>query len=455
MKSVIFLFFMVIFYYFCRKYIVMERSIYQSLLQWKSKLNRKPLILLGARQVGKTYILKQFGNNEFQNLVYLNCHEDPFAKNLFSDLIAERIVRDIEIRNQTEIVAGKTLLFIDEIQEASNGLSSLKYFCENMPELHVVVAGSLLGISLREGESFPVGKVEMMKMFPMSFLEFLNAAGRPKLAEIIKGKDWAAMTTFHDMLTDYLRQYYFTGGMPESVATYLETNDVNETREVQRNILEAYQKDISKHTKPQIQRIHQVWESIPAQLARENKKFVFSAIRKGARAADFEIALQWLADAGLIYMVERVKVPQQPLKFYLDASAFKVYWFDCGLLACMMNAMPKDILLGSQAFTGFKGAFAENFVLQQLKASCFDETIAYFSKDNSSMEVDFVLEHGGEVVPIEVKAEENVKSKSLHQFITVDYADKNYKGIRFSMLPFISQDWMENRPLYAVSTIVD
>lgn len=449
------MFFMVVFYYFCRKYIVMERSIYQSLLQWKSKPNRKPLILLGARQVGKTYILKQFGNNEFQNLVYLNCHEDPFAKNLFSDLIAERIVRDIEIRNQTEIVAGKTLLFIDEIQEAANGLSSLKYFCENMPELHVVVAGSLLGISLREGESFPVGKVEMMKMFPMSFLEFLNAAGRPKLAEIIKEKDWASMTTFHEMLTDYLRQYYFTGGMPESVATYLETNDVNETREVQRNILEAYQKDISKHTKPQIQRIHQVWESIPAQLARENKKFVFSAIRKGARAADFEIALQWLADAGLIYMVERVKVPQQPLKFYLDASAFKVYWFDCGLLACMMNAMPKDILLGSQAFTGFKGAFAENFVLQQLKASCFDETIAYFSKDNSSMEVDFVLEHGGEVVPIEVKAEENVKSKSLHQFITVDYADKNYKGIRFSMLPFIGQDWMENRPLYAVSTIVD
>lgn len=432
----------------------MERSIYQSLQMWKEKYNRKPLILLGARQVGKTYILKQFGQNEFENLVYFNCQEDSFARQLFSDLVVSRIVRDIEVKKETKIEEGKTLLFFDEIQEAPNGIASLKYFCENMPKLHVVVAGSLLGISLHEGESFPVGKVDMMHIFPMTFIEFLKAAGRTQLAEIVNNNDFETLTAFHDELMDYLRQYYFTGGMPEAVDTYLRTHDLKETRYVQHTILEAYNNDISKHTKPQIQRIHQVLDSIPSQLARENKKFVFSAIRKGARAVDFEMALQWLSDAGLIYKVERVKKPQQPLKFYADESAFKVYWFDCGLLACMSNAQPEDILLGSHVFTGFKGAFTENFVLQQLKASGNGETICYFSKDNSTMEIDFIVDKQGKILPIEVKAEENVKSKSLYQFITNDYKENGFKGIRLSMKPFIDQGWMENRPLFSAERIM-
>lgn len=432
----------------------MERNIYSSLLKWKEKPRHKPLILLGARQVGKTFVLKELGNREFDNLVYLNCHEDPFVRNLFTDLVAKRIVRDIEIRKEVQIVPGKTLVFIDEIQEAPNGIASLKYFCEDMPDLHVAAAGSMLGITLRDGESFPVGKVEIMRMYPMTFLEFLVAAGRPKLADSVMEQDWAVLTSFHDELTDYLRQYYFTGGMPEVVETYLQTKDPKETREVQRNVLEAYRDDISKHTKPQIQRIHQVWESIPAQLSRENKKFVFGAVRKGARAVDFEMALQWLAEAGLIYKVERAKVPQRPLKFYADSSAFKVYWFDCGLLACMANARPEDLLLGNGAFTGFKGAFTENFVLQQLKASDDEASVCYYSKDNSSLEVDFLVETGGKVVPIEVKAEENVKSKSFSQFITIDYADAHFKGVRLSMKPFIDQGWMENWPLCAAETIL-
>lgn len=432
----------------------MERSIYSSLLKWREKTKHKPLILLGARQVGKTFILKELGNKAFDNLVYLNCHEDPFVRSLFSDLIAKRIVHDIEIRKEVQIIPGKTLVFIDEIQEAPNGIASLKYFCEDLPDLHVVAAGSLLGITLREGESFPVGKVEIMRMYPMTFLEFLVAANRPKLAETIMAKDWGTLTSFHEELINYLRQYYFTGGMPEVVETYLQTKDPKETRNVQRNVLEAYRDDLSKHTKPQIQRIRQVWESVPAQLSRENKKFVFGAVRKGARAADFEMALRWLADAGLICKVERARIPQQPLKFYADDSAFKVYWFDCGLLACMANARPEDMLLGDSAFTSFKGALTENYVLQQLKASDDEISICYYSKDNSSLEVDFLVETNGKVVPVEVKAEENVKSKSFSQFITIDHADAHFKGIRLSMKPFIDQGWMENWPLYAAGGIM-
>ena len=337
----------------------------------------------------------------------------------------------------------------DEIQEVHNGIASLKYFNEDFPSLHVAVAGSLLGISLREDESYPVGKVTTMRMYPMTFAEYLLACERPKLLETLQNLEWDSLSVMDDLLVELLRQYYFTGGMPEAVKKYIETQDVELVREVQYEILDAYERDIAKHTKPQVARIHQVWESIPAQLARENKKFIFGAVKKGGRAADFEIAIQWLVDAGLVYKIDRVKEPVMPLKFYADGSAFKLYMLDCGLLACMAEANPNAMLLGTNAFTEFKGAFAENYVLQQMKAT-LDTTVYYYSKDNSTMEVDFLFQTQERVVPTEVKAEENVKSKSLSLFINEDFKNLNLKGLRCNMKPYIDQGWMENIPLYAV-----
>lgn len=427
----------------------MKRLIYKNLIEWKHRKEHKPLILLGARQVGKTYILKEFGRNEFKNLVYVNCHEEDFAKSLFRDLSVRRIVTEIERYYETKIVPGETLLVFDEIQEVHNGIASLKYFNEDLPLLHVAVAGSLLGISLREDESYPVGKVTTMRMYPMTFAEYLLACERPKLLEALQNLEWESLSVMDDLLVELLRQYYFTGGMPEAVKKYVETHDVDLVREVQHEILDAYERDIAKHTKPQVARIHQVWESIPAQLARENKKFIFGAVKKGGRAADFEIAIQWLVDAGLVYKIERVKQPAMPLKFYADNSAFKLYMLDCGLLACMAEANPNAMLLGKNAFTEFKGAFAENYVLQQMK-SALDASVYYYSKDNSTMEVDFLFQTQERVVPTEVKAEENVKSKSLSLFINEDFKNLNLKGLRCSMKPYIDQGWMENIPLYAV-----
>lgn len=425
----------------------MKRLIYSDLLKWKSRPDRKPLILLGARQVGKTYILKEFGKNEFKQMVYLNCHQNKFAETLFRDLSVERIITDLERFYETKIVPGETLVVFDEIQEVKDGLAVLKYFCEDMPSLHVAVAGSLLGISLKEDESYPVGKVNTLRMYPMSFNEYLLACGRDKLVELLNTLDWEAINAFNDIIIDYLRQYYFVGGMPEAVKSFTEKHDSALVREIQHEIIDAYMRDISKHTKHKAERIRQLWNSIPAQLARENKKFIFGAIKKGSRAADYEEAIQWLVDAGLVYKVERATAPIMPLKFYCDYSAFKLYFLDCGLLACLSEASPKDLLLGTNAFVSFKGAFTENYVLQQFKAATGD-TPYYFSKDNSTMEVDFLYQSDGRVIPVEVKAEVNVKSKSLYNFVNVDFADKQLKALRISMKPFIDQGWMKNIPLF-------
>jgi len=429
----------------------MKRLIYNNLVNWKNATDRKPLILLGARQVGKTYILKDFGTLEFKSMVYVNCHQNDFTNNLFRDLMTERIVTELERFYDTHIVPGETLLVFDEIQEARNGVASLKYFCEDMPQLHVVAAGSLLGISLRSDESYPVGKVNTLKMFPMTFSEFLIAKGRNGLAEVLNQLQWDSMKAMNEDFTELLRQYYFTGGMPEAVKTYIETGDVAKVRNIQREILDAYERDIAKHTKTQAVNIHQVWNSIPAQLARENKKFIFGAVRKGARAATYEASIQWLADAGLVYKVERVREPSMPLKFYADHDAFKLYLFDCGLLACMAEANPNAMLLADNAFVEFKGAFSENYVLQQLK-SVDGQAVYYYSKDKSTMEVDFLYQTAERVVPVEVKAEENVKSKSLSTFINQEFKDKTLKALRISMKPYIDQQWMENIPLYATES---
>ena len=431
----------------------MERTIYKDLLHWKNRPDRKPLILMGARQVGKTYILQEFGRREFENVVYVNCQRNSICERLFRDLDVQRIVTELERHFDTDIVAGNTLLIFDEVQEVKNAIASLKYFCEELNSLHVAVAGSLLGIQLREEESFPVGKVHTLNMYPMTFNEYLTACGRHRLLEVIEKREWESMKLHNEQLTELLRQYFFVGGMPEAVSKYIETGNVREVREVQREILETYSHDMAKHSKSQIQRIHQVWQSIPAQLARENKKFFYGSLRKGARAKDFELALQWLVDTGLVYRVERCNKPVHPLKFYADSSAFKLYMIDCGLLACMAEANPNMLLLDHNAFVEFKGAFAENFVLQHLRAIP-NSSVFYYSKDNSTMEIDFLFQTEERIVPIEVKAEENVRSRSLYLFVNEDFKEQNFMGIRFSLKPYIQQSWMENVPLYAVEGVI-
>ena len=428
----------------------MKRKLYNALIEWKNDPDRKPLVLEGARQVGKTWLLREFGKNEYQNLVYVNFHDDPEAQEIFRvDLKVDRIMYLLESITNQKITAGKTLIFMDEIQEAYRGLDSLKYFCENAREQHVVVAGSLLGTTHRKGESYPVGKVNLLTLYPMTFEEFLWAKGEEKIAEMLARADWEMLQILDFKVQELLRQYYYVGGMPEAVLQYTTKGDVNKVRRIHEEILRTYDNDFAKHAGDETERIRMVWESIPNQLAKENKKFIYGAVKEGGRARDFEIAIEWLVRAGLVYKIRRCKNPEMPLKFYEDFDAFKLYLLDVGLLGAMSKASPRLMLINNGVFTEFKGAFTENYVLEQLKS--MDGLDAYyFSKDNSTQEVDFLVQTAERVIPIEVKAEENVKSKSLKQFVTVDHAEKNLKGLRCSMKPYIDQDWMENIPLYGV-----
>lgn len=432
----------------------MKRSIYNQLKEWKLSCNRKPLVMYGARQVGKTYIIKEFGNNEFENLVYINCYKNAIMVQLFQgDANVERLIIGFAAFAHQDIVPGKTLVFLDEIQEIPPVLSSLKYFCEDKPELHIIVAGSLLGVMNMKGESFPVGKVDIMHLHPMTYEEFLLANSEKQLLELLRSGEKSLINSLAPRFIEYLRQYYFVGGMPEAVREFTRNHSPMRVRSIQQNILLAYETDISKHTAEQTQRVRMVWQSIPAQLARENKKFIYGVIRKGARAKDFEIAIQWLIDAGLIYKVEKTKDAKSPLKFYADMEAFKLYLLDVGLLGALTMAQPEQILIGNNVFSEYKGAFTENFVLQQLK-SLPNLPIYYYSKPNSTQEIDFIVQTNHEVLPIEVKAEENVKAKSLATFISHDFASYNLKGVRFSMLGFHDQGWMENVPLFAAREFV-
>lgn len=425
----------------------MERSIYSSLKKWKDSPTRKPLILQGARQVGKTYILKEFGAREYSEVVYINCDDNNDMQNMFADYDIDRIIRSLSAISGVSIKPSTTLLILDEIQEVERGLASLKYFCEKAPEYHVAVAGSLLGITLHEGTSFPVGKVDMLYMYPMDFEEFLLAMGKEQLVELLRNNSWAALTPLRGMLTELLRQYYFVGGMPEAVKTYVERGDIWEVRSIHSKIIDAYRNDMSKHVpKQQVQRINMVWNSIPSQLARDNKKFIYGALRKGARANDFEIAIQWLVDSGLVHKVHRISKPVVPLKFYEDMSSFKLFLLDCGLLGALSETPPEQILIGDNVFEEYKGAFTENYVLQQLK-SLPRTFVYYYSNDNSTLEIDFVVQHEAHVIPIEVKAEENLRAKSLRQFVT---DNAGLHGVRFSMSDYREQDWLTNVPLWAV-----
>ena len=417
----------------------------QDLIAWKNREDRKPLILLGARQVGKTYILKEFGQREFENVAYINCDNNAMVKDLFAtDYNIERILLTIGAITGVNIQAGKTLIIMDEIQELHRGLASLKYFYEDAREYHVAVAGSLLGLTLHQGESYPVGKVNTLEMFPMTYEEFLLARGFKQRVDLLQSGMWDVVNSLRTLYIQHLREYYLVGGMPEAVKKFIDTNDANAVREVQKEILHAYEKDISKHAPDeQVVRINQVWNSIPSQLAKENKKFIYGVVKQGARAKDYELAIQWLIDAGLIYKISRVKTIGMPLKIHEDISAFKLYLLDCGLLGAMSNTPPALLLLPNNDNSG-KGDFTENFICCQLESLC-NIPIYYYSKENSQLEIDFVIQIDTNIIPLEVKAEENLQEKSLKVILA---NNPGMHGLRFSMSDYREQENITNIPLF-------
>lgn len=427
----------------------MYRNIIKQLEEWKNKKHRKPLILAGARQVGKTYILKEFGKSSFSNVAYINCDDNELAKDLFlQDYDMQRIILAIGVITRQSIIPGKTLIILDEIQELKRGLSALKYFCENAPQYHVAVAGSLLGITMHQGESFPVGKVDILHIYPMTFDEFLLAKGYSQMVDVLRSKDWQTIKLLRSQYIKFLREYYFVGGMPEAVNCFIETNDALQVREIQNNILFTYQKDISKHVPTsEANRINMVWHSMPSQLIKENKKFIYGVAKPGGRAKDFEVAIQWLMDAGLVYRSDRVTQAKMPLKYYVDIASFKLFMLDCGLLGALSQTPAENLLMADNGMEEAKGAFTENYVMSQLVAS-HDTSVFYYSND-AKLELDFLIQYKTEIVPIEAKAEENLRSKSLFTFVN---SHPNIHGLRFSMSDYREQDWMTNVPLYAVST---
>lgn len=409
-------------------------------------------MLLGARQVGKTWIMRHFGENEYKKVAYINCDDEPRIRQLFElDYNIDRILITLQAITGVAITPNDTLIILDEIQEIPRGLHSMKYFCEKAPEYHVMVAGSLLGVTIGKGESFPVGKVDILSMYPMDFEEFLDATSNEKLLELLHTKDWALIDMMLPKLVELLRQYYYVGGMPEVVQKFIDNADLKQVRTIQQEILEAYRRDISKHTTTtESTRIRQVLDSLPGQLARENKKFLYGAIRKGSRAKDFEIAIQWLIDAGIVYKVNRIKEPKMPLKFYEDLEAFKLFLLDCGLLACMADAPADQMLIGNNIFTEFKGAFTEQYVMQQLM-SCGLHPY-YWSNAKTPAEIDFIIQFNNRIIPIEVKAEENVRARSLAQFIK---DNPQLKGLRISMKGYADQEWLENIPLPTILSYLE
>ncbi len=412
-------------------------------------------MLYGARQVGKTYILKEFGRNEFDNYIYINCYKNREVEELFKDDVdIRRILLGLSAISNSEIVPGHTFIFLDEVQEIPSVVASLKYFEEDAPDIYIAVAGSLLGVMNMEGCSFPTGKIDILHLYPMTFSEFLEAAGESQKLKLLEDENnESVINSLSESYIELLRQYYFVGGMPEAVAEFFRTRTPDRVRTVQKAILAAYEADIVKHAKDDAVRARAVFQSVPMQLAKENKKFIFGALRKGARGSEYERAIQWLVDAGLVYKVPRLTKPSMPIKFYAENDAFKLFLLDVGLLGAMVEAPASMMLIGNNVFSEFKGAFTENYVLTQLIA-CHDIVIGYFSKDNSSVEIDFIAQVGNRLMPIEVKAEENVKSKSLRQFVSIDNAGTGMHGYRFSMKGFEHQDWMTNVPLYAIESFV-
>jgi len=429
----------------------MQRHSLEQLLEWKLRPDRKPLILQGARQVGKTWILKELGRLHYTNVAYINFESNERMERLFTgNLDPSRLLAGLRIEARCSIDPGATLLIFDEIQACPPALTSLKYFAENAPEYHVAAAGSLLGVAMHRGVSFPVGKVEFVPLFPLSFMEFLEALGQADLAVAVSSSQWDLMTALREQLTEHLRTYLALGGMPEVVACYLASRDWAQVRRLQRALLQAYEQDFSKYAEPfLVLRLRALWNSIPAQLAREQKKFVYGLIKAGARAREFELAIQWLCDAGLTHKLMRASKPGMPLKAYHDPSAFKLFFVDCGLLAAHAGLELESLLKGNALFEEFKGALAEQYVSQELRLRQTWE-VAYWSSDTSQAEVDFLLQASGQIFPVEVKAAENLQAKSLKVF----HEKFQPPGcFRFSLSNYRQETWLTNVPLYALASL--
>lgn len=429
----------------------MHRDAMEKLFRWKESKRRKPLIIEGARQVGKTWLMKEFGRQAYADTVYINFDSNSVMAQLFaSDLDTERLIEGFELYVGKKINADSTLLLFDEVQEVPRALSALKYFYENAPQYHIICAGSLLGIALHEGTSYPVGKVDFLKLYPLSYREFLMATADKRFAELLKQQDWPMITAFKQTYIDALKQYYFVGGMPEAVQSFIEERDFSEVREIQKRILSAYEQDFSKHAPIEIvPKIRMIWNSIPSQLAKENRKFIYGLVREGGRAKDYEVAIMWLCDCGLVHKVSRVHSAGMPLKAYEDLKAFKLFLVDVGLLGCMTGMQPQILLEGSGLFTEFKGALTEQYVCQQLK-TIDDLGIFYYTNERGSCEIDFVVDNGEQTVPVEVKAEVNLKAKSLKT-----YREKFHPmiSVRASMADYRKEDWLVNLPLYALGNM--
>lgn len=431
----------------------MYRTAIEQLYKWKAKRNKKPLIIRGARQVGKTWLMKEFGRAAFDKTVYISFDNNQRMKELFSsDLDVERIVTGLELYSGQKIDPTNTLLIFDEIQEVPKALTALKYFNEDAPKYQIVCAGSLLGVALHQGTSFPVGKVEFLDLCPLSFTEFLTAMGNGQYVALLQKGDFGMAATFKQTYIDMLKYYYYVGGMPEVVHNFSENRDFTEAREIQQRILDAYEQDFSKHAPNEVvPRIRMLWNSIPAQLTKENKKFIYGLIREGARAKEYEQAMLWLADCGLVHKVHRVNTPSLPLKAYEDLKAFKLFLVDVGLLSCMVRLNQSTLLDGNELFKEFKGALTEQYVLQQLKTFKELET-HYWTNDRGGAEIDFVVDDGNSVIPIEVKAETNLKAKSLK---TYQEKFQPKLSIRTSMADYKREEGLLNLPLYAIEVITD
>ncbi len=429
----------------------MYREAIKKLEKWKNSPSRKPIILRGARQVGKTWLMKEFGRSCYEKCAYINMDENERMENVFHDTFdIKRIVAALEIEVGFKINPENTLIIFDEVQEIPRALKSLKYFQENAPEYQIIAAGSLLGIALHEGTSFPVGKVDFCDLYPLTFSEFLLACGEDGLAKLLNENDFEMMKIFKSKFIDLLKYYYYVGGMPEVVLDFITNRDVKSVRNIQNKLLFAYENDLSKHAPEDIvTRIRMLWNSIPTQLSKENKKFIYGLVREGARAREYEVAITWLMDVGLVYKVNRVKKPDFPLRAYQDFAAFKLFVLDVGLLGAMSRLDARIILEGSRLFEEFKGALTEQYVLQQLQV-LEENDIFYWSAENASAELDFLIQTESEIVPLEVKAEENLQAKSLKTFVQKYGVNR---AVRTSMSDFKEQEWLVNIPLYAISRL--
>ena len=426
----------------------MERLVLQQLKEWKERKDRKPLIVNGARQVGKTWALREFAKREYAKEAYIICRKNELVEQVFKqDFNVERILLSLSAIIHVDITPGDTLIILDEVQEIPEAIEALKYFCENAPEYHIAVAGSLLGISLHHDVSYPVGKVNEIDMYPMSYGEFLLAKGEKQCYQLLEEHNFEITNLLHEKYVDLLRQYYYVGGMPEAVKKYVETGALKEVRRIQKEILKGYERDFSKHSpKEQIERIKMVWKSIPSQLFKDNKKFIYGALRQGARAKDFEIAIEWLVDSGLLYKVPRCTKPALPLDIYEDFSVFKLYLLDIGLLGAMVNVDPAQILINNQIFSEYKGGMTEEYVLQEMKSRNISP-IYYHKTDDSRLELDFVIQYKGKLLPKEVKVEGNVRANSL---MTLLKTNPDLQAVRFSMLPYKKQEQLFCVPLYVI-----